>query len=96
MNKQSLSFSLENTGAGTAYSVKVTGMTSTSGSFVVDTIRPSNNNDLVVGEANWYVAGGIVGDWQDTKFKCQYEDARGHKYSQELTLSRVGQSREDK
>jgi hypothetical protein len=94
-NKQSLTFSLENTGSGTAYSIKVTAITPTNASLVVGTIRPSNNKDLVVGEASWYSIGGITGEWRDTRFKCQYEDARGHKYSQELTLSRADQDKGD-
>ena len=93
-NRQSLTFSLENTGAGTAYSVRVTATTQSTGSSVIETIRPSNNSDLVVGEGIWYTVSAISGDWHDTVLKCRYEDARGHKYSQDLTFSKTGQSKE--
>lgn len=94
-NRQSLTFSLQNTGSGTAYSVKVTGTTPSDGSFVVDTIRPSNNSDLTVGEAIWYTISAIKWDWRDTRLRCQYEDARGHKYSQDLTFSKTDQTKQE-
>ena len=88
-NRESLTFSLQNPGSGTANSVKVAGRTPSDDPIVVDTIRPSENSDLTVGEAIWYTASELKGDWRDTKLKCQYEDARGHKYSQVLTFPKT-------